>query len=565
MKKLVLFPVVFSGVVIALMLIAGEMSGRQVEASAGLDIINTPASNSISPFGEPDHSYFAQSFIPPQDGSATQLTFGLIRNSGDEATEFHVLITETVGGTGSSIRPSTVLFESGTISHFPLAAPGDPPIEEFTVDLGGVPLTGGTTYAIVLDAFVTRDGVSGRSGLETKSGYPDGHMFIFPVAGGSRDDHFSSDWIDISSNDLAFDLIIEPPSACDGNNHETDNVTSGTFGGPFVGINWQPEISGDISRLEIFTGLASGNMALGIWSDAGGQPGSQLGSTGDVAISTTNSWQGGDLNDSVTVSAGSQYWVVIDPVPGSQAPLQPSGTGIAQSYWGSSSETLDGAEWFGPFSAPWKFRMFCTGEVVIPPKDITDPVITGSRSPAPTSGVWNNEPVTVSFACTDADSGVASLTDDQTINFEVQNHSVSGTCIDNEGNQATVVVGPIYIDLTAPTITASRDIGPNANQWNNTQVKVTFNCDDPQTLIGGVLTNGSGIASCTAQETLGEGGGQSSNGTAVDVAGNSASVTEALINIDLTKPTITASRDIGPNANQWNNSQVKVTFTCERK
>jgi len=148
---------------------------------------------------------------------------------------------------------------------------------------------------------------------------------------------------------------------------------------------------------------------------------------------------------------------------------------------------------------------------------------------------------------------VASLTDDQTINFEVQNHSVAGTCIDNEGNQATVVVGPIYIDLTKPTINAARDVGPNANQWNNTQVEVTFTCED----IGG-----SGIDKCTAPETLGEGAGQSSLGTAVDLAGNSASVTETPINVDLTKPTLTFGIQ-NPLANGagWNNSEVDFPFS----
>jgi hypothetical protein len=126
---------------------------------------------------------------------------------------------------------------------------------------------------------------------------------------------------------------------------------------------------------------------------------------------------------------------------------------------------------------------------------------------------------------------------------------------DNDGisdvDEATNGTDPLNSDTTPPTITAVRDIAPNANGWNNSAVEVTFTCSDD-----------SGIASCTLPITLTEGAGQSVTGTAVDTAGNGVSVTEGVINIDLTAPVITASASPGPNSNGWNNSAVTVSYTA---
>lgn len=172
----------------------------------------------------------------------------------------------------------------------------------------------------------------------------------------------------------------------------------------------------------------------------------------------------------------------------------------------------------------------CTEEP--PPVDIIPPVIEGSASPSPNAAGWNNTDVHVSFVCSDADSGIASCTAPVTLSAEGAGQSVSGTAVDNAGNSASTTVSGIHIDKTAPSISASRSVAPNAAGWNRTPVTVSFTCDDAL----------SGVASCSVPMTLSsEGAGQSASGVAVDVAGNSAAVAEGPINIDMTAPTLAVS------------------------
>jgi hypothetical protein len=87
--------------------------------------------------------------------------------------------------------------------------------------------------------------------------------------------------------------------------------------------------------------------------------------------------------------------------------------------------------------------------------DKTPPAIVGSRSPSSNANGWNNGPVTASFTCSDALSGLApgSPPAPTTLTGEGANQSVAGTCVDRADNPASMSVQGINIDLTAPTIT----------------------------------------------------------------------------------------------------------------
>ncbi len=167
------------------------------------------------------------------------------------------------------------------------------------------------------------------------------------------------------------------------------------------------------------------------------------------------------------------------------------------------------------------------------PLDTTPPDITPNVNGTLGNNGWYVSDVAVTWTVTDGESDVTTAGCGAQ-NVTADTAGVTFTCsAESEGGSASESV-TIKRDATAPTITASRDVGPNANGWNNTPVTVSYTCTDGL----------SGIDTCSSPETLGEGGGQSATGTAVD----------------LTNPVITASRDVGPNANGWNNSSVTVSY-----
>jgi hypothetical protein len=189
--------------------------------------------------------------------------------------------------------------------------------------------------------------------------------------------------------------------------------------------------------------------------------------------------------------------------------------------------------------------------------DKTAPTITGSRTPVANANGWNNTDVTVSFACSDALSGLAAgaCPGPTTLTSEGANQSVSGSVTDLAGNTASATVGDINIDKTAPTITGSRTPEANANGWNNTDVTVSFACAD--------TLSGLAAGACPVPTTLtGEGANQSVSGSVMDKAGNTASVTVGGINIDKTPPFTFGFQTPLANANGWNNTNVIVRFNA---
>ena len=182
--------------------------------------------------------------------------------------------------------------------------------------------------------------------------------------------------------------------------------------------------------------------------------------------------------------------------------------------------------------------------------DKTAPLISYTLSQSPNTNGWFNSPVTVTYACSDILSDIQSCSAPQTESND-GSYTLSGSAVDRADNQSRALAA-VNIDQTAPTISYSVSPAPNANGWNNTDVVVSFTCSDAT----------SGIQSCPNPVTVNtEGGGQSVAGTAVDNAGNTASVT-ATVNIDKTQPNISYALAPVPNAGGWNNSAVTVTFTC---
>lgn len=174
------------------------------------------------------------------------------------------------------------------------------------------------------------------------------------------------------------------------------------------------------------------------------------------------------------------------------------------------------------------------------------------------SGTWTNQTVTVKFVCMDALSGLLGTCPADVIvssSTAAAGQNVSGTVSDNAGNTVTSSTINVKVDKTAPTISGSRLPLANAAGWNNTDVVVSFSCDD--TL--------SGVDSCgpTPVTLSANGSGQSVLGTAVDRAGNSNTATVSNVNIDKLAPSVAyTSASPAANAAGWHKSNVTATFTA---
>lgn len=153
--------------------------------------------------------------------------------------------------------------------------------------------------------------------------------------------------------------------------------------------------------------------------------------------------------------------------------------------------------------------------------DKTSPVLTVTKSPQPNPNGWNDVAVTITFACADPLSGVDFYSGPSTTSTEGKDQSVTGTCRDKAGNTASLTASNINVDLTPPTITASRNPGPDIFGGTFGPVTVTFICTDPL----------SGVANVTGPVTLDNGDGQSVTGTCTDGAGNQAFTVMSGINV----------------------------------
>ncbi len=192
-----------------------------------------------------------------------------------------------------------------------------------------------------------------------------------------------------------------------------------------------------------------------------------------------------------------------------------------------------------------------TAHVVTVQIDKSAPTITASQAPPANGAGWNNGNVTVSFTCSDSLSGIASCTSPQSVTSEGASQTVSGTAVDNAGNTA-LAAATVSIDKTPPGIVGSLNGTPNSFGWFDAPVAASFACSDAL----------SGVASCSGGASFGEGANQSAVGTATDVAGNTATTSVGPVNVDLTKPTITATPDRAPDSGGVYTGPVTIHFTC---
>ncbi|WP_027481672.1 PxKF domain-containing protein [Deinococcus pimensis] len=188
--------------------------------------------------------------------------------------------------------------------------------------------------------------------------------------------------------------------------------------------------------------------------------------------------------------------------------------------------------------------------------DFTPPVISGQNIVGAT---WQNVPTSANFTAKDdlsglSDAGLATftLTASKDSTSATQPTVVSQTVTDLAGNQAVRSISAL-IDTVKPVLIAKRNVQPNGEKWNNTDVTVTFECSDA---LSGLT------ATCPTAQTFGEGAAQTAKASVTDRAGNTAEVTEGPINVDKTAPIVRAVADHAPNSLGWYADDVTVKFEC---
>ena len=90
--------------------------------------------------------------------------------------------------------------------------------------------------------------------------------------------------------------------------------------------------------------------------------------------------------------------------------------------------------------------------------DRTKPVVTGKPGRAPNANGWYAAPVTISFTCTDALSGVGFCSDPQTVG-QGTNQTVSGRGVDLADNEGTATVGGLNVDTEDPKVAINQPFG----------------------------------------------------------------------------------------------------------
>ena len=133
--------------------------------------------------------------------------------------------------------------------------------------------------------------------------------------------------------------------------------------------------------------------------------------------------------------------------------------------------------------------------------------------------------------------------------------AVSYYAVDKAGNIERSNSVALKWDNIAPTVDHTLSPKPNADDWNTSNVTVTFTAKDDD--------KGSGVANLTAPVTVStETAGQVVTGTAKDTAGN-VGTDSVTVKLDKTAPTITgAITDGTKTASGWYTGPVTVTFTC---
>ncbi|MDQ3757056.1 MAG: hypothetical protein M3394_04330 [Actinomycetota bacterium] len=169
-------------------------------------------------------------------------------------------------------------------------------------------------------------------------------------------------------------------------------------------------------------------------------------------------------------------------------------------YFGSTSWSTgaadDGTDWTIRLSVPTNKAVSSTVSPVT--VDNTAPVpILVDRTAANDAG-WNNEDVTVTWACEDAASGAVEPTVSATVSAEGAGQSASATCEDRAGHTATATEGGINVDRTPGTVAIDVDpVGRDEGPTMAVDAPITGTAEDGLSGVGSVAVTFTNVAGGT--------------------------------------------------------------------
>lgn len=167
--------------------------------------------------------------------------------------------------------------------------------------------------------------------------------------------------------------------------------------------------------------------------------------------------------------------------------------------------------------------------------DNTSPTIDPHTSRAPDHGAWYTAPVTITFDCADALSGIRSCTDPITLGTDGRGVQYRADAFDRAGNGLTFV-GTVNIDQTPPTITAPANVAVGT---------ALGTCGASPALGTAVANDNLGVVTVTNNAPAVFAPGTTSvTWTATDPAGHSASATQTVTVSDVEGPSISAPASI---------------------
>ncbi|MGY2703369.1 OmpL47-type beta-barrel domain-containing protein [Nocardioides sp. HB32] len=258
-------------------------------------------------------------------------------------------------------------------------------------------------------------------------------------------------------------------------------------------------------------------------------------------------------------------WVGDDGLSRIDPETQPAPSRVTGEGTGLSTDPVTIADKAGNVSVP-----VAVGGINI---DRTAPVVTGGPTMQPNAAGWYRDQVVVDFTCTDNLSGVASCPTSKTVRGDGAGQSVtSDRPRDVAGNiGAARTVDGINVDGSAPTSTADNTCTA-VNEWcTGDTADVVISATDQAGLSGvrelrysvdgGAEQTVPGSSTTVSVPLTGTGAG-SVKYHAVDNAGNVEPVNTVALKWDNIAPTVSHSLSPVPNADDWNNSNVTVTFAA---